>query len=511
MWYGSRMELFPFQRAELDLHWEKTSWGYCWDMGCGKSAVTIHNAQRLFDAGRIESMVVVAPNGVHRNWASDELPKHLPATMLEVSRVLTWYSSRAKTKKHAADVEAFLAPVRGVTRHRPFRVLLVSYDALMVDACAEVVKKLLTDAPALLVLDESQFVKAPDAARTKRVLAMAKHAAYRRILTGTLVPDKPFDVYSQIRFLDPRAWEAAGCGSFQAFKAQFGVWEQRFAARAGRFYPELQSYRNLDQMQAVVARHVSRVRKEEVLPELPPKLYSRRYFELSPAQRRIYTELRDEAMTVLASGDLITAPLVITRMLRMQQVTSGYVPLDIPDEDGERPLVRVGPDNPRLACLLESIRDLPHQAIVWAQRRQDIDDILEALREAGLTACRYDGDCSDDEIAAAKAAFKDGSAQFFVSNPAKGGTGLTLNEAKTMVFYNTGYKLAERLQAEDRAHRIGQDSRLAVIDLVAMLDATTPTLDLGILKSLSAKRELSAAVQGDEISEWLSLDSDSMR
>ena len=504
------MALFPFQLAELDRHWEKPSWGFNWDMGTGKTCVAIHNAARLFAAGRIESLVVVAPNGVHRNWSSDELPKHLAPEILEVARILTWFSARARTKRHAEDVERFLSPPRGMTQYRPFRVLLVSYDALMVDACAEVVKKLLTAAPALLVLDESQFVKAPDAGRTKRVLAMAKHAAYRRILTGTIVPDKPFDVYSQIRFLDPRAWEAVGCGSFQAFKAQFGVWEQRFAAKAGRFYPELQSYRNLDQMQSVVARHVSRVRKDEVLPELPPKLYSRRYFELSPAQRRIYTELRDEAMTLLSSGDLVTAPLVITRMMRMQQVTSGYVPLDIPDEDGERPLVRVGEDNPRLACLLETVRDLPHQAIIWTKYRQDVEDILEALAGEKLTSCRYDGGCTDEQLADARERFKRGDAQFFVSNPAKGGTGLTLNEAKTMVFYNTGYKLAERLQAEDRAHRIGQDVRLAVIDLVAMLSPQEPTLDLGILKSLSAKRVLSSQVQGDEIKEWLSLGTDAV-
>lgn len=332
---------------------------------------------------------------------------------------------------------------------------------------------------------------------------MAAYAPYRRILTGTLVPDKPFDVYSQIKFLDPEAWGRIGCGSFQAFKAQFGVWEQRFAAKAGRFYPELQSYRNLDQMHAVVSSLVSRVRKEDVLSDLPAKTYSRRYFELSPAQRRAYKELRDEAMTTLLSGELVTAPLVITRLMRMQQVTSGYLPSDVPDEDGERPLTFLEGGNPRLACLIDALEDLPHQAIVWAKYRTDITLIGRELDRLGMTWCRYDGACSEEESAQSREDFRSGKAQFFVSNPAKGGEGLTLNEAKTQVFYNTGYKLGERLQAEARNDRIGQDSSIQVIDLLGMLQGDEPTLDLGILRALQSKRELAAQVQGDDVKAWL--------
>jgi SNF2 family DNA or RNA helicase len=489
---------FPFQQAEVDAHWEKPAWGHNWDPGTGKTLCAILTAARLEAAGRIEGMLVVAPNGVHRNWVTDELPKHLPEGLAERTRTLLWLTSKAGTKKHAEALAAFLKPLAGPTQHRVFRILVISYDALMTEACAVAVKKFLQAAPRLLVLDESHLCKSADAKRTKRVLAMAAYAPYRRILTGTLVPDKPFDVYSQVKFLDPEAWRRIGCGSAQAFRAQFGVWEQRWAAVAGRMYPQLLSYRNLDQMQRVVSSLVSRVRKEDVLSELPPKVYSRRYFELSVEQRRVYRELRDEAMSFLASGELITAPLVITRMMRMQQVTSGYLPAD--EGAGLR---RIGDENPRLDCLLELVEEITHQAIIWAKYRQDITDILAALRVAGLSACRYDGECDAHQAAESIERFRSGDAQFFVSNPAKGGTGLTLNEAKTMAFYNTGHKLADRIQAEARPHRIGQEASVRVVDLVGMLSEDEPTLDLGILRALDRKRVLAAQVVGDEIREWL--------
>lgn len=486
-------ELYGFQRTELDETWSREAWGLNWDMGTGKSLTTIATAERLAAAGKIDAMLVLAPNGVHRNWVVDELPKHLSADLAGRTRTLLWTTPGARTKKRA-DALSQLLETGG------FRILAISYDGLMTEAGTDAVRRLLKARRCLAVLDESHMVKTPGAARTKRVLALSAHAPYRRILTGTLVPDKPFDVYAQIRFLDPRAWHAVGCGSFQAFKAQFGIWEQRYAARAGRLYPELLGYRNLELLQQVVAKYVSRVRKDEVLSELPPKVYQRRYFDLSPEQKRLYKDLRDEAMTWLASGDLVTAPLVITRMMRMQQVTSGYLPAD---DTGD--VVAIPGKNPRLDLLVEIAEGLGHQAIIWTRYRRDVDLILERLSEAGLTSCRYDGACSDEESAEARERFRSGAAQFFVSNPAKGGTGLTLTEAKTEIFYSTDYKLAARLQAEDRAHRIGQDQSVAIVDLVGMLSDDEPTLDLAILRSLQEKRDVAAIVQGDEAREWLGL------
>lgn len=503
-----RTVAFPFQDREHLAHRDDPAWGYCWDPGTGKTRAAIMDAAWLEERGKVDGMLVVAPNGVHRNWATDELPRHLPEELESRTRVLCWHTGKTKTQRFREGVDRFLLPTStgaDAGRRRDFAVLIVSYHGLMTDACAKVVRRFLETRRCLLVADESQYLKTPGTKWTIRMRALRRHARYVRILTGTLVVDKPFDVYPQIALLDPDCWRAIGCDGAEAFRSNFGVFEMRSTGdgRGGsRLYPELKGYRNLHQLHDVVARHVSRIRKEEVLGDLPPKLYSRRYFEVTPEQRRVYREIRDEAIAILDGGAMATAPMVITRIQRMQQVLSGWIPTDDPGNE-DAPLVSLCDPNPRIRLLLEAAEGLGHQALVWAKYRRDIDLILEALRAEGLTAVRYDGACDEDECAASKAAFKAGDAQFFVSNPSKGGTGLTLNEGKSAIWYGVTHKLGDRLQAEDRNHRIGQDVPVNVIDLIAMLGPDEPSIDLSILEALVRKREWASVVQGDEIRDWL--------
>lgn len=500
-----RTPAFPFQDAEHAAHRADPAWGYCWDPGTGKTRAALADACWLEAEGRIDGMLVCAPNGVHLQWARDEVPKHVPYGLLERTEVLCWRTASAATKRDREALARFEGPLRGPTQWRRFRILIVSYDGLMTEPCVKAVRRFLESGPKMLVYDESHLLKTPGAKRTIRARAMAARAPYRRLLTGTLVVDKPFDVYSQIALLDPQAWARIGCGSAEAFRTTFGIFEQRqITDRQGRsrLYPELKGYRNLEQLHAVVAANVSRIRKEDVLGDLPAKLYSRRYFEMMPAQRRAYEEIRDEAIALLDDGAVATAPLVITRLQRMQQITSGWIPSD--DFGEESRLVDLCDGrNPRLALLEETVEGLDHQLIVWAKYRRDVDLIVERLAAMGRTSARYDGSVTADEGARNLEAFRAGDAQVLVSTPAKGGTGLTLNQAKTAIWYSVGHKLGDRLQGEDRNHRIGQDVPVSIIDIVALLGPDRPSIDQGILESLSRKRDWAAVVQGDEIRGWL--------
>jgi SNF2 family DNA or RNA helicase len=224
--------------------------------------------------------------------------------------------------------------------------------------------------------------------------------------------------------------------------------------------------------------------------DLPPKLYSKRYFDLTPEQQRVYVEIKTEALTLLDTGDVVTAPLIITRLLRMQQVTCGYVPTD----DGHVEQM-IGDKNPRLDTLVELCEGLAHPAIIWAKFRKDIDLIMEKL---GDKAVRYDGQTSDDERAEAKRRFQTGDVQFFVANPAAGSTGLTLTAARTVIYYNNSFKLVDRLQSEDRAHRAGQTFPVDYIDIVA-----PNTVDVAIVNALRSKVNIAAEITGDNLKEWL--------
>lgn len=487
---------FPHQLREFEASKNKPAWALLWEMGCGKTKPTIDTVAHLAELGEITGLLILAPNGVHRNWVVDQLPIHTPDALAETMRVHLWMSSKAGNKSHAKAAGETL-------EHKGFAAVAMSYDAIMTDVGAKYARSFLQKRRCMYVLDESPRIKTPGAKRTIRVLTSARYAPYRRILTGTLVDDKPFDVYTQLKFTNPDIWKAIGCDDNSAFKATFGIFKNQRISTGRQNqdgspkmaeFPMLVGYRNLDLLKRIVTENGSRLRKEDVLPDLPPKLYSKRYFEMTAEQWRVYEDLRREFYTFLESG-LVSADLAITRMLRFQQIASGYLPTDN-GEDGE--LVKLCTPNPRIKLLVEIVEEAGHQVIVWAKYRADITSILEALKEAGISATRYDGQCSETEMGNAVDAFKRGDVQVFVSNPAKGGEGLTLTCAKTMVYFNNSFKLSQRLQSEDRFHRIGQDRPVHVIDLAAV-----DTIDNAIIDSLRKKYELASFVQGDELRSWI--------
>lgn len=479
---------FKHQLDEFEQNKDNPAWGLLWEPGCGKSWPVLNEAAHLEEAGEINGLMVLAPNGVHRNWVVDQIPTHLPDELQERTNTFLYQTSKASTKRHQAAAQAALD-------YSGFSIACMSYDSVMTERGHAFWKQFLSSRRCMYALDESPRIKTPGSKRSKRIAGSSKAAPYRRILTGTIVDDKPFDVYNQIRFLDPDAWKAVGCSNYTAFKNTFGVWKKQTVGdgRGGyREFPMLVSFRNLELLHEIVSQYGSRLRKEDVL-DLPPKLYSKRYFDLTPAQRKAYKGIQNEFYTFLDSGDMVSADLAITRILRLQQVTSGYLPSD----DDER-LIPICDPNPRIRLLLECLEDIDHPVIVWAKYRQDISAILKALADAKISAVRYDGECSESEMGDAVDSFKAGDVQVFVANPAKGSEGITLTNAKTMIYFNNGYRLSLRTQSEDRFHRIGQDDPVHIIDLAA-----TDTVDTAIIDVLREKQELASLVQGDEIRSWI--------
>lgn len=471
---------FPYQKEDFEASRDKEFWGILWEPGLGKSKITIDTASWLFQNGKIDGWVIVAPNGVHRNWVTDEIPKHLgvPAAMM------VWYTAGSK-KKSTQEVLSRLI------HHKGLSILAMSYDATMTEDGRNALARFLKARRCLFSADETPRIKNPSAKRTRRLLKAAQLAPYRRILTGTPVTNSPFDLYSQLKFLDEKIWEQHGIGGYVEFKTMFGVFERGFvgSGQNRREFPKLAGYRNLELMNKILASVSTRRTKDEEL-QLPPKLYTRRTFELTKRQRTIYDDLREQFIVFLEQGT-VTADLAITRMLRLQQATCGYLPVDNPDH---HVLVDIDNENPRLELLKELCEDLPHKAIIWCRFRRDVDLIMDAL--AGR-AVRYDGLCSDEQLAQSIDDFRKDK-QFFVGNPALGAEGITLTEARTVIYYSNSFNLSQRLQSEDRAHRIGQEHPVNYIDIVA-----EDTVDQHIAEMLVRKMDLAAMITGDSVRTWL--------
>ena len=485
----------PFQH-QADLFADtkdRPDYALFWEQGCGKTKPTIDTMAHLWTEGEINGAVVVAPNGVHRNWITDELPTHLPPELADRMRAHAYHPDTPGVKYRQQEV-------RDTLEHPDFALLAISYEAWQTKVGKKAVWEIMKKRKCLCALDESHRIKTPSAKSTRSILAGGRHAPYRRILSGTPVPNGPFDIYSQVAFLDPDFWRReADIDTFASFKSYFGVWDTGMARRMvkGQLklveYPILECYNNLEELYKALRLISSRVTKDDVL-DLPDKLYTKHYYEMSPAQARIYNELENEFMTFLDSGEFVAAPLAIVRLLRMQQVLCGYIPV----EAGEEPVELIDRDrNPRLRAYQEAVEDTPGKAITWSVWTRDIDMIMDTLQRMGRRPVRYDGQCSSDQLQRAKDEFKLGDATDFVANLAMS-EGLTLNEAKTTHYYNNNYNLRMRLQSEDRNHRIGQTDHVLYNDFVC-----PGTRDEHAIQALVAKMEVASAILGDRVKEWM--------
>lgn len=490
--YQYKTEPFSHQRRIFEETRELESFALLWEQGTGKTKPIIDTAADLYEHGRIDALIVVAPNGVHRNWVTDELPVHLPDRVMARSRCMFWRTPNSRTKWHAAEFDRVL-------RHDGLAILTISYDGFMSEIGKKAVWRFLKRRRCLYVLDESHHVKTPRAKRTRSICASGKYGVYRRVLTGT-PGDKPFDIYSQLRFLDPDLWRRHDMGDFRAFKQYFAEWftaaEAREVLGYDPGYDKLVRYKNLGELANILRSMSDRVLKDDVL-DLPPKLYTRRYFDMTPRQRGMYNTLRDELELELESGLVVDGTMAIVRLLRLQQITCGYAVAD-----ADEPYEMCDRKNPRLDAALDFLTGLEHPAIVWARFRHDVDQLVEALP----SAVRYDGAIDDEEAERNKQIFNAGDAQFFIANSAKGSEGLTLNAAKTVVFYSNSFKLLERLQAEDRNHRIGQTGAQHAEHGHGVLyaDLCAPdTVDDHIVKSLRDKFDIAAQITGDELRDWI--------
>jgi SNF2 family DNA or RNA helicase len=487
MSYEHVIKPFEHQRIHFEDHRETPAWGLLWEQGTAKTKPVIDTASWLYMQKKINGLLVVAPPGVERNWNTDEIPTHMPPNIALDTRVEVFSSKRKGTKDHKWRMES-------IRRHDGLAVLLISYNAFMTKEGKETAWKFLRDRRCLYVLDESHNIKTPKAKRTQSIVRSSIYAPYRRILTGTPMAIGPFDLYSQIRFLDEDFWKRKGIGGSVEFRQFFGEWITRAEWQQLHHYDpgydKFIAYKNLDLLAQWLNEISDRVLKDDVL-DLPPKLYQKKYVEMNAEQQAVYEKLREDFYYEFSDGSVVDAELSMVRLLRFQQVLCGYLPID-----KEEPARLISEKNPRLDAM-EDIRDATFApTIVWARFRKDVDQIMDLL---GPKACRYDGTVDDDEAEKNKLGFQSGQYDWFVGTAAKGGPGLTLHRAKQVVYYSNSFKLIDRLQSEDRAHRAGMDEHP-----VNYIDIVCPgTVDEKIVQNLRDKVEIASVITGDRLKEWI--------
>lgn len=475
--YPFKNKPFVHQQAYLQRFWEYQVAALFADMGTGKSFMLINNVAMLYDKGKLNGFLIVAPKGVYRNWYDTEIPKHLPDHV--VYRMAIWSPSPRKAEQKALD-ELF-------TVTEDLKILVMNVEAFSTAKGTAYAKRFLLVHNAMMAIDESTTIKTHTSARSKNTEKVGHGARYRRILTGSPVTKSPMDLYQQCAFLSD---DCLNVSSFYVFQARYCVTVERQLNTHS--FKQVVGYRRLDELKEKLDRFAYRVKKEECL-DLPDKLYVKREVDLTPEQLKYYNEMKAFAMAQI-DGGLVSTVNALTQLMRLHQIVCGHVKLD----DG----TVIELPNKRMDELLSVVEETDGKLIIWANYRHDIEAIKLALsKEYGMNAVgMYYGDTDMDERKRVLEEFQspDSEMRFFVGNPSTGGYGLTLTAASTMVYYSNSFDLEKRLQSEDRAHRIGQIKNVTYIDLIAV-----GTVDEKIVKALRAKIDIATQVLGEEIKQWL--------
>ena len=469
--YRFKTKPFKHQLQALEKSWSKQAWAWFMEMGTGKTKVCIDNIAMLYDRGKIDRAIVIAPNGIKRNWRN-ELSIHM-ADHVEY-RVAVWSASPKKKEKEELDQLSVIS--------EQLSVLIMNIEALSTPRGVDFARSFIFSGSCFMVVDESTTIKNHSARRTKNIMKIANLAKYRRIMTGSPVTKSPLDLYSQIQFLGPWFLEQS---NYYAFRARYAIIQQRSVG--SHSFQHVMGYQRLDELTAILREFSTRILKSECL-DLPDKLYTKRTVAMTPEQLKAYVEMKRAAITFFEDNPM-TAASVLTQMIRLHQITCGHVKTD----DGEvRPL-----KNNRIKELLQVLAETDGKVIIWAVYRHDIQTIeKEIANEYGKeTVASYYGDTKDADRQSIVDDFMDVSSnlRFFIGNPKTGGYGLTLTSSHTVVYYSNDYSLEVRMQSEDRAHRIGQKEKVTYVDLIA-----EGTIDEKIVSALNSKIDLASKVMGED-------------
>ena len=474
--YKFKTKPYKHQMTALEKSWNRETFAYFMEMGTGKTKVLIDNLAMLYDKGKVDGALIIAPKGVVGTWYNNEIPMHLPNHIENVPVLWQANITKGQSKKLGTLFKT------GEELH----ILIMNVEAFSTQKGVDFARKFLSSHRTLMAIDESTTIKTPAAKRTKNILKLAESAVYRRIMTGSPVTKNPLDLYTQCDFLSPWLLDFA---SYYAFRNRYA--EMKTLHMHGRQIQVVNGFKNLGELSDKLKGFSYRVLKEDCL-DLPDKIFIKRQISLTPDQRKLYEQMKKEAIAIL-KGKQSTTVNALTQLMRLQQITCGHFTAD---DGATQPI----PNN-RITELMDVLEETEGKAIIWAHYQYDITNIIEAVSKkyGPESIVDYYGLTPQEERQPNIKRFQDDpKCRFIVGTPSTGGYGITLTAANTVIYYSNGYDLEKRLQSEDRAHRIGQKKSVTYVDLMA-----DDTVDEKIVKALRKKLNIASEVLGEELKSWI--------
>jgi SNF2 family DNA or RNA helicase len=460
----------------LKKSWNKESYAYFMEMGTGKTKVLIDNMAMLYDKGKVDGALIIAPKGVIGTWYNQEIPTHLPDHIENVS--VLWQANITKGQQEKLN--------ELLKSSDKLHILIMNVEALSTSKGTDFAESFLRTHNTIMAIDESTTIKNSSAKRTKNILKLGPQSKYRRIMTGSPITKNPLDLYSQCEFLSSWLLDFA---SFYAFRNRYA--EMKTIHAQGRSIQVVNFFKNIGELSEKLKGFSYRVLKEDCL-DLPDKIYVKRNVALTEEQSKLYKQMKTMALAIL-NGKQTTTVTVLTQLMRLHQITCGHFTAD----DGSTQNIKSN----RINELMNVLEEVEGKAIIWANYQKDMFEIKKAIEKEygeGSVVDYYGLTPQEDRQPNIKRFQEDPECRFFVGTPQTGGYGITLTQANTVVYYSNGYDLEKRLQSEDRAHRIGQKKSVTYVDLIA-----DDTVDEKIVKALRKKINIASEVLGEELRDWI--------
>lgn len=423
------------------------------EMGCGKTLTSIGIAGALYQFGKVNRILVVAPLSILGVWEQ------------EFAEFADYPYTLTVLKGASSDKAKMLQSIES----RGLQIVVVNYESAW-----RIEKDLLRFDADLIIADEAHKIKEARTAQSKAMHHFGDKARYKLLLTGTVITNRELDVFSQYRYLNRKVFG----DSFYAFRNRYFD-----MVGYGNHIPRFRNYM-LDDFLQRMHSVAFRVTKNECL-DLPDITEEVRSVELEPKAKKIYAELEKESYTELEGAD-VSAVNVLTKLLRLSQVTGGH----LTDDEGDTSAVSTAKLD-ALSDILDTAMAEEKKIVVMARFVPELNDIQALLEKKGIGYAVVRGGIKnrDEEIRRFQ---EDSDCRVFVGQIAAAGLGITLTAASTMVFYSLDYSMSNFEQAKARIHRVSQTENCLYIYLVAK-----GTVDTKILRALRHKVDLAKTLVDD--------------
>lgn len=466
------------------------------EQGLGKTKQAIDTVSTLYVNGEIDTVVVLAPSSVKSTWADPEFGEIKRHGWVPGLISIFWSYNTA-----------FISPESVKSRGRLYWIV-TGYEFIRVHARLNQILTGLKYRNYAVIADESSFIKSDKAEQTKAAMAIRKNAKYAYILSGTPMGNSPMDLYSQMSFLSPYILRVQNRFHFRARYIIMGGWQNK----------QIIGYQNLEELQALIKPHVIRRLKEDCL-DLPPKTYSITEVPLSDRTWKLYCEMRDDMIVWLSENEVARAPQTVTKIMRLCQLTSGYlggIDIDTPPENSlfekndqafiqmlldsadSDELIREVSDE-KLRALEEAIdlsieQNPEYRELIWFRFRVEQNRAADLFNRKRIPFVRIHGGQSKalrDETILRFTTKSPGKPLLLLGQPQAGGWGLNLqHQCHNVSYVSNDYNLITRLQSEDRVHRTGQSHAVHYRDYLACGPRGQKTIDHVIARARLAKHNL---------------------